>query len=232
MPRQGSPKQPVPLIDLDARGRQSRATGQEQEQRQEPTISLKVAHWNAEGIKNKKPELQEFLRKNDIDVICVQETHLNKPQKFFIRGYQDDLRVDRDGHKGGIITLVKNSIPAVEIARSNGDLEYLTIKLILPSGDLFITNCYSPSSTNLVLDAINIKPSRHLVAGDLNSHSPSWGYEEADARGNILEDWMIDNNLILINLPDDDPTCYSRSWKSSSTPDVAAATDDVQKVCS
>ena len=38
------------------------------------------------------------------------------------------------------------------------------------------------------------------------------------------------NNLILTNTPYDEPTYFSRSWNTTSTPDLAAVTDDIQKV--
>ena len=41
---------------------------------------------------------------------------------------------------------------------------------------------------------------------------------------------MISNKLIFINTPYDEPTYFSRSWNTTSTPDLAAATDDIQKV--
>lgn len=184
-------------------------------------------------MRNKKPELQEFLRLNKIDVICIQETHLKNPQRFFIRGYEAFRQDREDRHKGGIITLVKTTIPAVELSRSEKEeLEHQTIKLLLPRGDLLITNCYSPPGSNLTLNNINTKSTRHLIAGDFNSHSPSWGYEEMDARGELLEDWMMENKLILINQPDDQPTCYSRAWKTLSTPDLAMATEEIQRLSS
>ena len=42
---------------------------------------------------------------------------------------------------------------------------------------------------------------------------------------------MIENNLILINRPDDQPTHLSRAWKTLSTPDLAIASEDIQKIC-
>ena len=211
-------------VNLAVRGRQSRATDQQQ-------TSLKVAQWNAEGVRNKKPELQEFLRKHSIDIICIQETHLKEPQRFFVRGYELFRHDRHNRHKGGILTLVKTSIPAVEMYKSVEEgLEHQTVKIILPDGDLHITNCYSPSTTDLKLHKLKLNDSRHLVTGDFNSHSPSWGYEEMDNRGEEIEDWMMENGLILINKPNDKPTCYSRAWKSSSTPDLAMATEDIQRL--
>ena len=37
------------------------------------------------------------------------------------------------------------------------------------------------------------------------------------------------NQLILINQPDDTHTFYSRAWRTTSTPDLALATDDIAK---
>lgn len=71
-------------------------------------------HWNAEGVSNKKEELQHFLHENNINICCIQETHLQEEKTFKIRGYQV-FRSDRKGRKkGGVMTLVRNNINAVE----------------------------------------------------------------------------------------------------------------------
>ena len=62
-----------------------------------------------------------------------------------------------------------------------------------------------------------------LITGDFNGHSPSWRYADLSSRGEQIEDWMIENNLILINRPDDQPTHLSDAWKTLSTPDFAIA---------
>ena len=213
--------------NLETRGRQSNATGPTT-----PTTDLRIVQWNAEGVYNKKPELQVFLRQHCVDVICIQESHLSEARRFFVRGY-DVFRRDRPtGHKGGILTLVKHNIPAVLTAQTSddSDLEYITIKIFLNTEELFITNCYSPSTSRLDLHKIDVQPEKHLIVGDFNGHSPAWGYADSDSRGEEIQDWLIDNNLTLINQPGDKPTYYSRAWKKTSTPDLAMATDDVQKL--
>nr|KAG5710959.1 hypothetical protein BaRGS_013693 [Batillaria attramentaria] len=194
-------------------------------------MHLNIAQWNSEGLQKKKPELQKFLHDNKIDVICIQETMTKDNQKIFIRGFEAFRRDRKDRHKGGIITFVRNTIPAVEVQHfDTEELEHQTVKLLLPGGDMHVTNCYSPPSTPLGLHHVNIHSTRHLVVGDFNSHSPSWGYATMDARGEDLEDWMMEKQLTLINQPDDKPTCYSRAWKTLSTPDVAMATDDIHRI--
>ena len=45
-----------------------------------------------------------------------------------------------------------------------------------------------------------------------------------------MENWVTENRLILINKPEDPDTFYSRTWRTTSTPDLAIATDDVQGI--
>ena len=85
------------------------------------------------------------------------------------------FRRDRpSGHKAGVLTLVRNAISAVQTKQTDScDLEFLTIKLLLTSGELYITNCYSPPNSRLSLDTIPLERQNHLIIGDFNGHSLS-----------------------------------------------------------
>ncbi|GFR99381.1 RNA-directed DNA polymerase from mobile element jockey-like, partial [Elysia marginata] len=50
-----------------------------------------------------------------------------------------------------------------------------------------------------------------------------------DHRGEEVENWQIDQNLQLLNDPEDQDTFYSRRWRTTSTPDLGFATDDIAK---
>ena len=63
---------------------QSRATG----------YNLNICHWNTEGVRTKKLELQTFLKTHSIAVCCIQETHLSPNHRFSVRGF-DTFRRDR-----------------------------------------------------------------------------------------------------------------------------------------
>ena len=211
-------------VNLDTRDKQSIATGPQSQN------SLRIMQWNAEGIYCKKPEFHTFLRENNIDVACLQETHLCEKRKFFIRGY-DTFRRDRpNGQRGGVITLVKHGTAATLTSQTEtGQLEFITVRIITQGQELLITNCYSPPTTKLDLHQLKPQTESHLIVGDFNGHSPAWGYETSDPRGDEIQDWMTDNKLILINKPDDKPSYFSRAWKKTSTPDIAMASEDVQK---
>lgn len=212
-------------VNLESRGRQSRATGQPSS----IATGLRVVQWNAEGVRNKKLELQAFLKDNKIDIICIQETHLTEAHRFFVRGF-DTYRRDRPTHKGGVLTLIRHGIPAVLTAQTTtGEIEFISTKIFLQGEELLITNCYSPSTSRLDLNTIQLAEKQHLIVGDFNGHSPAWGYNDTDTRGDQIQDWMIDNQLILLNKPDDKPSFYSRAKKTTSTPDLAVATEDIEK---
>ena len=192
---------------------------------------LRIMHWNAEGVQRKKLELSHFLKENSIDICCIQETHLNSNHRFFIRGFELYRQDRQDRPKGGVCTLVRNSIPSVEIHRSvDTNTESLTVKVILPDKDLSICNLYSPPDKQIQLPQLPENQKDWLAVGDFNSHSPSWGYKDLNSKGEEVEDWMITNRLVLINKPSDTPTFYSRVWHTTSNPDLAIATDDIQKI--
>ena len=62
------------------------------------TPSLNIMHCNAEGVSPKPDALTPFLRKHNIDIRCIQKTHLKKETSFEIKGYQC-IRKDREGRR-------------------------------------------------------------------------------------------------------------------------------------
>ena len=148
-------------------------------------------HWNAEGIYNKKSHFHKRLTNEDIDIACVQETHLKPHQRFSVRGYQV-FRQDREERtKGGILTLVKNSIPAKEIIiNTDEQAELQGVNFTLDNKQFVIYNAYCPSNKKLCLEKMDLKEEQCIVVGDFNSHSEAWGYAEADQRGEEVEDWQ------------------------------------------
>ena len=191
---------------------------------------LNILHWNAEGIQNKKATLAERLKQEDIDVACIQETHLKENLRLSMRGYQV-VRQDRtDRIKGGVLILIKNSLPYQEIiVDTENQAEIQGIRVIMGNETLTIFNEYCPVDRSLSLGKMEIGETSCIVVGDFNSHSEAWGYSESDRRGEEVEDWQIDKRLLLINDPSDPPTFYSRRWLTTSSPDLAFATEDVAR---
>ena len=137
---------------------------------------LNILHWNAKGIQNKKATLAERLKQEDIDVACIQETHLKENLRLNMRSYQV-VRQDRtDRIKGGVLILIKNSLPYQEIiVDTENQAEIQGIQVIMGNETLTIFNKYCPVDRSLSLGKIEIEETSCIVVGDFNSHSEVWG---------------------------------------------------------
>ncbi|GFR66040.1 hypothetical protein ElyMa_000217500 [Elysia marginata] len=65
-----------------------------------------------------------------------------------------------------------------------------------------------------------MKQDNFIMLGDLNSHLPSWGYDTLDSKGENMEDWVINNQLIIPDWADYPlvfPVFTSFTWRTSST---------------
>ena len=101
------------VLSCGLKGQARKATGRRPSKVKE-TPDINIMQWNAEGVTNKKEELQQFLHKNSINICCIQETHLQEGKQFKIRGYQVFLNGRKGRSKGGVMTLVRNNINATE----------------------------------------------------------------------------------------------------------------------
>ena len=149
VPQKDPPKatgcHPVPMRGARLRKRRVNATGQKSPNHSKTIRPLNILQWNAEGVFNKKVPLTERLHKEDVDVACIQETHLNTNHRFSIRGYQT-FRLDREGrHKGGVLILVRNNIAASDFkVDTNQQAEIHGVKITVDNSAINIFNLYCP----------------------------------------------------------------------------------------
>ena len=133
-------------------------------------------HWNAEGVPNKQSDLYHVLHENNITIRCIQETHLQPNKSFKVTGYQC-FRSDIIGRSnGGILTLVRNNIDAIQTTTHMDDSEFQVLNLKKKDFHMKLVNLYSPNDKD-----------HYLVIGDFNSHSQSYGYDHIDKRGEEVE---------------------------------------------
>ena len=230
LPRRGPPQatkrgRPVPVVARPRR-RVKRMTGNP---REEDRMPLNILQWNAEGLYRKTTALKQRLLTDNVHIACIQETHLNPDNRLpSIRGYTP-FRMDREGHKGGVLILVKNNIAVTEDfqVETNSQAEIHGVKIKTEDRELKIINVYCPQDKALNLQSMEIPEENCIVLGDFNSHSTTWGYEENDKRGDEVEDWQTETDLLLLNDPEDPPTYFSRRWLTTTTPDIAFATNNI-----
>ena len=192
--------------------------------------SLKILQWNADGLSTKWPELNERLKKEQIDIALIQETKYKQKNKTpTFEGYAP-IRYDREGDGGGLLCLIKHSIPYSEIPKGKqtvGIVESISFRVRIDKRKwLTISNVYmAPNRDNgeEVIYTDQSPASRScFIAGDMNCHSALWDPKQPpDSRGERIEEWLSDSNLYCAN--DGSATRINRATGNESTPDVFLA---------
>ena len=70
---------------------------------------LRLACWNADGVRGRKLELEHFLGQHDVDICLLSETLLNHGQAFRLANYVCH-RTDRPTMGGGTAILVRRGV--------------------------------------------------------------------------------------------------------------------------
>lgn len=98
--------------------------------------------------------------------------------------------------------------------------------------DLIIYSCYmSPNrdieefeeTLNQIEQQLRRNRKKTIIAGDFNAKSPLWGTKTTDRRGEIVGDWIAQNNLAVVN-KGEEPTFQRRDC--TSIIDITLATTD------
>lgn len=74
---------------------------------------LKIAQWNAQGLKrrDKITEFREIVRHHSFDVVMLNETwYINDKKPPTMRGMKRSLKIGRQTVKGGLAVYYKNSL--------------------------------------------------------------------------------------------------------------------------
>ena len=173
--------------------------------------SLRKLQWNADSIKLKAGELSERMKELDVDIALVQGSKLREKDKTpSIKGYSS-VRAGRPGERqgGGLITYIKDNI-AFKTRRcwnkQTTNVESSTIKIRLSKKKwITLTNLYIPPKRETGTEEIPVLDNLPIsqdcsVAGGINAHSSLWDpLQPQDSRGDRIEEWLADNNLLCAN---------------------------------
>jgi hypothetical protein len=181
--------------------------------------ALRLACWNADGLRGRKLELEHFLGQHGVDICLLSETFINPGQAFRLANYVCH-RTDRLTAGGGRAIIVRrglihHSFPVPGLIH----LEATAIQIMLAGKTLIILAAYlSPSRPPIGadLDACFGGGLPVLFAGDLNAKHVDWNSRLSTRRGKLLRDYS-DEKSCLIYGPDAPTT---NPYNPSATPDV------------
>ena len=101
--------------------------------------------------------------------------------------------------KGGLVTLIRDSLDYTEITPQDGIECILTI---IKSDNNYITivNLYIPPDQDIDINHISpLFTPKTVIVGDLNAKNTLWGSPVTDQRGLIIENVMDNNNFTILN---------------------------------
>jgi len=192
---------------------------------------MKILQWNLRGYHARLSTLQQLIEETKPDILCLQETHL-KPNKITkLKYYQQPPsrtdRIDCDG--GGVLIYVSSRIPCMQ-HHINSQLELTSTKIFIQDKEITTISLYIPPNlTNVDLNEkleniIEQVDSPFIIACDCNAHHPSWGSSYSDRRGKIIDEWITNNSLTVMN--NGDHTYVHPNGKQTNI-DITVASNDI-----
>jgi len=178
--------------------------------------ALRILQLNVEGLSAaKRSVISSIADKEKIDIICLEETHVDGDiaSRFSISGF--DLVSYALHPKHGRATYVRGNITEAAHVLSTPHCDVIRV------GGYHVANVYKPPSEHW--DSASVLPSLPhpaVFVGDFNSHHPDWGYQEADPDGDQLQNWSSLCDIQLIHDSKQRGTFHSARWQRDYSPDL------------
>ena len=202
---------------------------------------MSIVQWNCRGILANNEQLKTLFRDSGAKIICLQETKLGdrtyNPGLDYSFYSSPPLQGERaQGGTGFIIhkSIKHNSIPINTALQACAVQIYNEKKITLCS--LYL----EPRLENHLLDMngntrqlslddlqnlINQLPTPFLLMGDFNAKHTIWGSSECSRWGNLVEQLVDTNDIILMN--DKSPTRYDVHHNTSSAIDLSICSSSI-----
>ena len=163
----------------------------------------RIIQWNCRGIRPRYEELLLLLTLLRPSVFCLQETYLKPEDTFTFKGFNTYNHIHSDCLRasGGSSIFVHSSCPQREI-KLKTDLQAVAVSVTLEK-EITLCSIYIPPSFALRPKHLNSLlqqlPSPFMLLGDFNGHNVLWGSKDNDPRGDLIEDFITQNDICLMN---------------------------------
>lgn len=162
-----------------------------------------IVHWNCRGLIHNLGDIKDIINKFSPVAFCLQETNLGAKHSHFLKGFKV-ARKDREHCNrlsGGVAIVVQGSTPTRDV-QINTSFEAVAVT-ILSYKTITICSLYIPPhtlfTTKNLENLVEQLPKPFILVGDFNAHSTLWGSDKTDARGQAVEDFILSNDICLLN---------------------------------
>lgn len=164
--------------------------------------TLRIVTWNANGLTERRQEIQTFLQLEKIDIGLISETRFTEKSHFNIQGYSVYTTNHPSGNShGGTAVIIKNNIKHYELEKYYTDkLQATSIKVVFNEKvETAFSAVYCPPRHKLTKDDYNkyfsSLGSRFICGGDWNAKHTYWGSRLITHRGRQLYNTVQDLRL-------------------------------------
>ena len=164
-----------------------------------------LVSWNSRGISNKKEELQ-ILTQNLMPIsILIQESKIKENQNFVLKNYSFEHKPlpinENEIAKGGVGIFIRNEIPYISL-NLNTNFQAIAVQLYIHK-KITLCSIYIPPdqifNQQELENLIQQLPKPFILSGDFNSHNEIWFDKNTDAKGRIVENFILENNLCILD---------------------------------
>jgi exonuclease III len=188
------------------------------EERQSTIECLQI---NLQKSKSSTPALIKYIEDNSIDIVLFQEPYHQKEKIIgFSLKYNILYKITRQHPKTGIAITNKDINTINMTSMATNDLSIAVInaqnRQILLMSSYCSPNESLDSKLNNIQKVLNESEIKNIViCMDSNSHSKVWYDRHDDNRGDQINEFLAQNNLILLNNNENKPTFESNVGQSS-----------------
>jgi hypothetical protein len=166
---------------------------------------IKCIQINLQRSKSSTSNLVKLIEQFKIDLALVQEPYVIQKKVCGIPLSFRTIFCDSGDKPKAAIIIANKYLQIVNISTFTCDFSTF-IKIELQNYELLCVSVYCSPTGNIeseldyIRDAINrINHKKLIISIDSNAHSTNWFNEYEDERGRILNDFIAQNNLIIMN---------------------------------
>lgn len=156
------------------------------------TRTLNFFAWNANGLKDRRNELEILLKFYQIDIALVSETHFTRESRLFFKGYKMyNAKHPSNNARGGASLLIRNEIKHnVVKCIETKHFQSVIVSVHTNLGTFNVAPVYCPPRFRITVNQYDNffqnLGSRFLVGGDWNSKNVKWGSRLTTRKGKNL----------------------------------------------
>ena len=162
-----------------------------------------ILQWNVRGTKANFKKLCLLTKKYKPAVISLQETLSTNYKTTSLTGFNILTQSSPNSTANGRVTLFINKGCVISQIQLYNLLQAVAARITLNKTITFCRICLPPSQSVSQTDLTNLieqLPSPFVLLGDVNGHSPLWGWcDQYSPRGQMLQNVFSTMNLCVLN---------------------------------